>query len=96
MSRPTRYEIELCGRLDARVLRPVIDEFDVETTENGTTRLTGDVLDASHLHGLLAHFTSLNVQVVELRRLPDPHNPSTINPSPINPPSNNPSEGTTS
>ena len=68
MSRPTRYEIEIRGRATDRVLRPVVDEFRIEPTEVGTTRLIGLIRDASHLNGLLAHFTSLNVEVVELRR----------------------------
>ena len=72
MSRPTRYQIEICGRATDRVLRPVIDEFRIEPTEVGTTRLVGLIRDASHLNGLLAHLTSLNVEIVELRRL-DPH-----------------------
>ena len=72
MSRPTSYEIEIRGRADARILRPVIDDFEIETTDRGTTRLIGDVRDTSHLNGLLAHFTSMNVDVIELRRLADP------------------------
>jgi hypothetical protein len=71
MPRPTRYEIEIRGRADARILRPVVDDFRIETTDHGTTRIVGDVLDASHLNGLLAHFTSMNVELVELRRLDD-------------------------
>ncbi|MEZ5382514.1 MAG: hypothetical protein R2754_12065 [Microthrixaceae bacterium] len=77
MSRPTRYEIEIHGRVTDRVLRPVVDEFRIESTEVGTTRLTGQIRDASHLNGLLAHFTSMNVQVVELRRIdPLPADPT--------------------
>jgi hypothetical protein len=66
---PTRYEIEIGGHASDRVLRPVVDEFTVELTEAGTTRLVGAIRDSSHLNGLLAHFTSLNVEVLELRRL---------------------------
>ena len=66
---PTRYEIELGGHASERVLQPVIDEFTVELTESGTTRLVGDVRDSSHLNGLLAHYTSLNIEVLALRRL---------------------------
>jgi hypothetical protein len=66
---PTRYEIEIGGHASDRVLRPVIDEFAVELTGAGTTRLVGAIRDSSHLNGLLAHFTSLNVDVLELRRL---------------------------
>ncbi|MFK8025075.1 MAG: hypothetical protein AB8G26_14035 [Ilumatobacter sp.] len=69
MSTPTRYEIELRGRATDRVLRPALDDFSIETTEAGNTRLTGEICDASHLNGLLAHFTSMNAEVVELRRL---------------------------
>ncbi len=65
----TRYEIEIGGHASDRVLRPVVDEFTVELTAAGTTRLVGDVLDSSHLNGLLAHFSSLNVEVLALRRL---------------------------
>lgn len=82
MTRSARYEIEMHGRATERILRPVIDDFRIEPTEHGTTRLVGEVRDASHLNGLLAHFTSMNVDVVALRRLdedetPDPSNPAT-------------------
>ena len=66
---PTRYEIELGGHASDRLLRPVIDEFSVELTETGTTRLVGVVRDSSHLSGLLAHFSSFNVDVIAVRRL---------------------------
>jgi len=78
----TRYEIEIGGRPSDRVLRPVVDEFIVELTEAGTTRLVGEIRDPSHLHGLLAHFTSLNVEVIALRRLVDSCNPPTHSPTP--------------
>ena len=77
MSEPSRYEIENRGRASDRVLRPVIDDFRIEPTDVGTTRLTGQIRDASHLNGLLAHFTSMNVEVVELRRIdPQPSGPA--------------------
>lgn len=71
MSQPTRYEIEIRGRATHRVLRPAIDDFRIEATDVGTTRLVGDIHDASHLNGLLAHFAAMNVDIVELRRLDD-------------------------
>lgn len=82
MPRPARYEIEIRGRATTRILRPVVDDFAIEATADGTTRLVGDIRDASHLNGLLAHFTSLNVDVIGLRRLDDrqlsnPSNPTT-------------------
>ena len=80
MPRAARYEIEILGRATERILRPVIDDFDVEATECGTTRIVGEVRDASHLNGILAHFTAMNVDIVGLRRLddrPGPSNPAT-------------------
>lgn len=67
----TRYEIEIDGHASDRVLRPVIDEFTVELTGAGTTRLVGEIRDSSHLNGVLAHLTSLTVEVIGLRRLHD-------------------------
>ena len=72
---PTRYEIEIGGHASDRVLRPVIDEFTVEPTKSGTTRLVGAIRDSSHLNGLLTHFTSLNVEVIALRRLDQTRTP---------------------
>lgn len=82
MPASARYEIELRGRVTERTLRPAVDDFQISPTGHGTTRLVGDVRDASHLNGLLVHFTSRNVDVVGLRRLdapevPDPSNPAT-------------------
>ncbi len=65
-----RYEIELRGHLGRRALRPVIDDFDIDTNDDGNTVLVGDVGDASHLNGLLAHFTSMNVDVLALNQIP--------------------------
>ena len=69
MPTPHRYEVEIRGRATERLLRPVVDDFHIEVTERATTRLTGEIRDSSHLNGLLAHFTSMNVEVVELRRI---------------------------
>jgi hypothetical protein len=89
MSQPSRYEIEIQGRVTDRVLRPVVDEFRIEPTDRGTTRLVGEIRDPSHLHGLLAHFTAMNAEVVGLRRLgpldadrtaTDHHEPENTNP----------------
>ena len=60
------YEIEIDGRVTDRVLRPVIDDFHIEQTTWGSTRLVGEIRDPSHLNGLLAHFTALNVEVLQL------------------------------
>lgn len=72
MFEPARYQIEIRGRATDRVLRPVCDDFSIEPTDHGTTRLVGEVRDPSHLNGLLAHFTSMNVEVLELTRIEQP------------------------
>lgn len=96
MSEPTPYEITIRGRATERLLRPALDDFHIEHTDVGTTRLVGEIRDASHLNGLLAHFTSMNVEVVELRRI-EPDQPTLGDPRPTNPsPNPNPEKETTS
>ena len=48
------------------MLRPVIDDFTIDIIATGNTLLTGPVRDTSQLSGILAHFTSLNIDVVRL------------------------------
>ena len=85
---PQRYQIEIRGGATERILRPVTDEFAIETTWAGNTRMTGEIRDPSHLHGLLAHLTSMNAEVVSLSRLDadpiDADPPSTTDPDPGN------------
>lgn len=68
---PHRYQIEIRGRATERILRPVTDEFAIDIIPGGDTRLTGEIRDPSHLHGLLAHFTSMNAEIVSLHRFDD-------------------------
>lgn len=68
---PHRHQIEIRGRATERILRPVTDEFTIDITPAGNTRLTGTIRDPSHLHGLLAHFSSMNAEVVSLHRCGD-------------------------
>ena len=81
MSEPTTFEIVLRGRASARLLRPLLDDFTCDHPADGTTRLVGTVRDASHLHGVVAHLTSVNVELISIvaagrpvveRPLPDP------------------------
>lgn len=61
----TTYEIVLRGRVSARLLRPLLDEFSLDHT-GGVTRLVGDIGDAAHLHGVLAHLTSVALEVISI------------------------------
>ncbi|MCW2678677.1 MAG: hypothetical protein JWM62_78 [Frankiales bacterium] len=66
MTTATTYELVLRGRPSGRLLRPLLDDFTVEHSPQGVTRLVGPVLDACHLHGVLAHLTSVGVELVSL------------------------------
>ena len=66
MFEPTTYEIVLRGRASAHLLRPLVDDFTIDHGREGVTRLVGDIADASHLHGVLAHLTSVNAEVISI------------------------------
>ncbi len=79
MSEPTTYEIVLRGRASAHLLRPLVDDFTVDHGREGVTRLVGDIGDAAHLHGVLAHLTSVCAEVISIAPVEDDqsrHNPS--------------------
>lgn len=63
MMAPTRYDIELRGRVPDRVLGPYLVEFSVERSPDRTL-ISGQVRDPAHLHGILAHLTSVGVELV--------------------------------
>ena len=66
MNTPTTYEIVIKGRASARLLRPLLDDFAIDHDLDGVTRLIGDVRDASHLHGIVAHLTSVGIELISL------------------------------
>ena len=74
MPEPTTYEIVVRGRASARLLRPLLDDFTVEHTADGTTRLVGEIRDASHLHGVVAHLTAVNAELISITPLHPPTN----------------------
>lgn len=76
MPTPTTYEIVLRGRPSARLLRPLLDDFTFDHGD-GVTRLVGEVGDRAHLHGLLAHLTSVDVDVISIAPSDQPANPET-------------------
>lgn len=75
MFQPTTYEIVIRGRASARLLRPFLDDFTIDHADDGVTRLIGDIGDASHLHGVLAHLTSVSAEVVSITPLNPPNTP---------------------
>ena len=77
MSEPTAYEIVLRGRPSARLLSPLVDDFTIDTSpDRGAscfTRLVGDIGDPAHLHGIVAHLSSFNIQIISIAPAPTPH-----------------------
>lgn len=66
MSTATTYEIVIKGRASTRFLRPLIDDFVIDHSVEGVTRVTGDVRDAAHLHGIVAHLTSVGAELISI------------------------------
>ena len=76
MTEPTTYEIVIRGRAGARLLRPLLDDFTIDHACDGVTRLIGDIGDASHLHGVLTHLTSVNAEVISIAPVTPPRPPT--------------------
>ena len=66
MSEPTTFEIVMRGRASARLLRPLLDDFTFDHPSDGNTRLVGVVRDSAHLHGVVSHLTSVNVELISI------------------------------
>jgi hypothetical protein len=82
MPSTTTYEIVLRGRQSARLLRPLLDDFTFDHGRDGVTRLVGEIGDRSHLHGLLAHLTSVDVEVISIAATPAVLDPTTTQGAP--------------
>jgi hypothetical protein len=65
-----RYEIRIKGRLTDSMLAAF--EGLTATVEPGETVLQGPVQDQAALYGLLERIQSLGLELVEVRRLPEP------------------------
>lgn len=66
----TNYEIHIKGRLSAQLLA-TFEGMDA-TIQSVETVLRGPVLDQAALHGLLDHIQALGLELIEVRRLPEP------------------------
>lgn len=66
MTEPTTYEITLRGNVGARSLRPLVDDFEINQSERGITRLIGIIRDPSQMYGLVAHLASMGVELVAI------------------------------
>src|ERR1700710_2912456 len=72
MPTSTSYEILIRGRATERLLRPLLDDFTIDHGRDGVTRLIGVIDDPAHLHGILAHLTSVNAEVISVAPAPPP------------------------
>lgn len=66
MPERTTYEIVLRGRPSDRLLQPLADDFEVVAARDELTHLVGGVADPAHLHGLVTHLTSVNLEIVSI------------------------------
>ena len=63
-----RYEFRVDGRLSDAAREAFVDMRIVEAPQQ--TVLDGDVLDESHLHGIIAQFQALGITVVSVLPVP--------------------------
>ncbi len=68
MPEPIAYEIELASNVGMKLLRPLVDDFRITRSPKGTTRLIGNITDAAHLHGIVTHLTSMNIEIISIVR----------------------------
>jgi hypothetical protein len=63
---PSTYEIRVAGHLDDH-WATILDDLILVRLGDGTTRLTGPIVDQAQLHGLLARIRDLGVALLTLR-----------------------------
>ncbi len=78
MTEPTIYEIVIKGRANPRLLRPLLDDFSFDHTGHGVTRLTGEIRDAAHLHGVVTHLTSVSAELISVAPVAQPTRTPTL------------------
>ena len=66
MNTPATYQIVIAGHATKRILGVLQDDFAIDTTTAGITRLSGEVRDPSHLHGVVSHLTSLAIEIISV------------------------------
>jgi hypothetical protein len=65
-----RYEFVVTGRLSETVTA-AFPELKTSERSGSDTTLFGPVIDRAHLDGLLARFSEMGLDVIDLHRLPD-------------------------
>lgn len=67
-----QYEIRLKGHLDAR-WEPWFDGLTLGNCSDGTTTISGPVVDQSALHGLLQRVRDLGLPLISVTRIEPDH-----------------------
>jgi hypothetical protein len=67
MSTKTVYQIVVRGRISERYAT-AFDGMEMET-KSGQTSLTGEIIDNSHLHGILDHIIALGLELVSVEEM---------------------------
>lgn len=62
------YQVMVRGRMGPALMASFAG-FQIDTDVDGSTRLTGDVQDQSHLIGLLAALNDLHIEIVSVNRI---------------------------
>jgi hypothetical protein len=62
------YEIRVAGHLDDH-WAATLDDLTLARLDDGTTSMTGPIIDQAQLHGLLARIRDLGVPLLTLRTL---------------------------
>ena len=79
MNQPITYEVVIRGHASEQILSRLSDDFTIVSTGTGDTRLTGQIRDSAHLHGVITHLTALAIEIVSLgplaSNLQNPNNP---------------------
>ena len=67
MSTRAVYQIVVRGRISERYAT-AFDGMEMET-KSGQTILTGEIIDNSHLHGILDHIIALGLELVSVEEM---------------------------
>jgi hypothetical protein len=67
MSTKTVYQIVVRGEISKRYAT-AFDGMEMET-KSGQTILTGEIIDNSHLHGILDHIIALGLELVSVEEM---------------------------
>lgn len=65
------YRIHLQGRIDGR-WTDWLDGLEIRPQDDGTTLLTGEIVDQAALHGVLARIRDLGIPLISITRIDKP------------------------